>query len=101
MIQTLSFASTATPIVAPITQWFGSGFGHIGSTSNRGACAAAASTTVFLSSTEAPTASATRTATKIAPRQYVRFILPPSRLAYAMIHDSEDYGCSAPFSGRD
>ena len=36
MIQTLSLPSTATPMVAPITQWFGSGFGHIGSTSNRG-----------------------------------------------------------------
>src|SRR6185436_8324561 len=37
MIQTWSRESTDTPIVEPKTQWFGSGFGHSGSTSNRGA----------------------------------------------------------------
>ena len=37
MIQTWSCASTETPIVEPSTQWFGSGFGQNGSTSNRGA----------------------------------------------------------------
>src|SRR5262245_9813228 len=37
MIQTWSRESTETPIVEPKTQWFGSGFGQKGSTSNRGA----------------------------------------------------------------
>ena len=37
MIQTWSRESTDTPIVDPKIQWFGSGFGHSGSTSNRGA----------------------------------------------------------------
>src|SRR6185437_11831388 len=43
MIQIWSLESTDTPITEPITQWFGSGFGHIGSTSNRGAWTPAAS----------------------------------------------------------
>src|SRR5262245_17952411 len=33
--------STPTPMMLPNTQWLGTGFGHIGSTSNRGACTAA------------------------------------------------------------
>src|SRR2546423_1874673 len=32
-----SRSSTPTPITLPSTQWFGSGLGHIGSTSKRGA----------------------------------------------------------------
>ena len=38
MIQTWSCSSTQTPIVEPSSQWFGSGFGQNGSTSNIGAC---------------------------------------------------------------
>ena len=38
MIQTWSCSSTQTPIVAPSSQWLGSGFGHSGSTSKTGAC---------------------------------------------------------------
>src|SRR5687767_3164873 len=41
MIQMWSCASTDTPIVDPRTQWLGSGFGHRGSTSKRGACTVA------------------------------------------------------------
>src|SRR6185369_5122415 len=37
IVQTLSCASTETPIVEPVTQWFGSGFGQYGSTSKDGA----------------------------------------------------------------
>ena len=37
MIQTWSCSSTQTPMVQPSSQWFGSGFGHSGSTSNIGA----------------------------------------------------------------
>ena len=36
-VHTWSCASTDTPIVEPSSQWFGSGLGHKGSTSNRGA----------------------------------------------------------------
>ena len=35
-------ASTETPIVGPSSQWFGSGLGQRGSTSNDGACGARA-----------------------------------------------------------
>ena len=42
MIQTLSCASTDTPMVWPRIQWLGRGLGHIGSTSNRGAMVVAA-----------------------------------------------------------
>src|SRR5262245_61516724 len=45
MIQTWSRESTDTPIVEPKTQWFGSGFGHSGSTSNRGATPGAPNST--------------------------------------------------------
>jgi hypothetical protein len=37
MVQTLSWASTASPIVDPVTQWFGNGLGQKGSTSKIGA----------------------------------------------------------------
>src|SRR6266545_1423305 len=68
MIQIWSFASAATPITAPMTQWFGNGFGHMGSTSNRGAWTVAASTTALFWSTEDPTASAPRSVTQAAPK---------------------------------
>jgi hypothetical protein len=37
MMYTWSRESMPTPITEPRIQWFGSGFGHIGSTSKRGA----------------------------------------------------------------
>src|SRR5207253_1696807 len=37
IVHTLSCASTERPIVDPVTQWLGSGFGHKGSTSKIGA----------------------------------------------------------------
>src|SRR5258707_8075508 len=77
MIQTLSLASTATPIVAPMTQWFGSGFGHIGSTSKRGACTPAASTFALSRSTYDATVSTPRTTREIAPAEYFRFMVLP------------------------
>ena len=43
-IQMWSFESTPTPMTLPSSQWLGSGFGHIGSTSNRGAITPAAFT---------------------------------------------------------
>src|SRR5690242_13705058 len=67
MIQIWSFESTDTPIVFPITQWFGSGFGHSGFTSNLGACPPAAAATARLWSTAEPTPSAATTATRPAP----------------------------------
>src|SRR5579863_8140586 len=67
MIQILSFESTDTPMVFPITQWFGSGFGHIGFTSNLGACPPEAAATARLWSTTEPTPSAATTATRPAP----------------------------------
>src|ERR1700722_17524360 len=42
MIQTWSFESLDTPIVAPRIQWFGRGFGQVRSTSNCGAMTVAA-----------------------------------------------------------
>ena len=55
MIQMWSWASTETPMVWPMIQWFGRGFGHRGLTSKRGAITVAACT-VFLSSTKLPVA---------------------------------------------
>src|SRR5882672_4273599 len=80
MIQTLSCASTDTPIVMPITQWFGNGFGHIGSTSNVGAW-----TPAFFSSTIDPTPSPATSTRIAAPIQTLRFILVlhfPARHAF-------------------
>src|SRR5438552_2800717 len=88
MIQIWSFESAATPIVAPMTQWLGSGFGHMGSTSKRGACTPAASTTALFRSTEDPSASAPISVIKAVPIQYVRFMFFLVRSAYAIIHDS-------------
>src|SRR5579864_6799792 len=51
-------------MVFPITQWFGSGFGHIGLTSNLGACPPEAAATARLWSTAEPTPSAATTATR-------------------------------------
>src|SRR6266403_4141380 len=85
MIQTLSCASTDTPIVMPITQWFGNGFGHIGSTSNMGAWTPAACTAAFLSRTIDPTPSPATSTRIAAPIQTLRFILVlhfPARHAF-------------------
>src|SRR5215467_10048995 len=76
MIQMWSLPSTVTPIVEPITQWFGSGFGHIGSTSNRGACVPAASTIARFCKIHEPAARTNKTVTKVAPIMCVRFIVP-------------------------
>src|ERR1700688_4839077 len=50
-----------------MTQWFGRGFGHIGFTSNLGACPPAAAATARFWSTMEPTPSAATTATRPAP----------------------------------
>src|SRR6266853_4059093 len=83
MIQIWSCASTETPMVFPMIQWFGKGFGHMGSTSNRGAWTPAASTTARFSSTANPMPSATITVRKDSPRYKFRFMLfgPPDRIA--------------------
>src|SRR3954463_9148218 len=73
MIQMWSWLSAQTPIVWPMYQPFGSGLGHIGSTSKRGAemplppCASA-----FFSSTLWLTPSAARRATNPAPMKTLR-----------------------------
>ena len=64
-------------------QWFGNGFGHIGSTSNFGAMTPAAFTR---SSTVDPIPSAAATARKIAPVRRLRFMLfipPLSEVSYS------------------
>src|SRR5258708_9787710 len=78
-IQMWPFESTPTPIALPKIQWFGRGFGHIGSTSKRGAITLAAFTLATLSSTKEPVPSARKSATNIAPSRRCRFILlsPP------------------------
>src|SRR5437016_2436513 len=98
MIQIWSLPSTDTPMTLPRSQWFGSGLGHIGSTSNLGAVTPAALT---LSSTAEPMPSAPMTATKAAPMRRSRLIpfSPPrsevrysSRVAgtvQAIIQDSQ------------
>ena len=86
-----------TPITLPSSQWLGSGFGHIGSTSNRGAITAAAFTFATLSSTTEAVPSARKSATKMRTQTTIRFILlspPPSEVSYssrveAIIHDSK------------
>src|SRR6266545_6972471 len=70
----------------PSTQWFGSGFGHNGSTSNLGACTLplVCAAAVF-SSIASPTASVASSATKPAPTHRFRarfrclMLRPPSR----------------------
>src|SRR5438309_2081890 len=75
MIQMCSWPSTDTPIVCPMSQWFGNGFGHSGSTSNLGAITVAASTAALFSSTVLPTPKTTTSVRKIAPTQRLRFML--------------------------
>src|SRR5262249_4775634 len=78
--------STPTPIALPITQWLGNGFGHIGSTTNRGAMTGAAVTFATLSSTIDATPSASANATKIVPSRRCQFILlnpPRSEVSYS------------------
>jgi hypothetical protein len=75
MIHTLSCASTDTPIVIPVTQWFGIGFGHMGSTSNLGAVTPAACTVALFRSTAEPTPNTTTTASKTAPIKKFRFMI--------------------------
>src|SRR6266853_6859604 len=89
MIQIWSCASTETPMVFPMIQWFGKGFGHMGSTSNRGAWTPAASTTARFSSTTDPIPSATTTARKDAPTYTFRFMLSVLLIeSLDTIHDS-------------
>src|ERR1700733_9592864 len=54
-------------MVFPITQWFGSGLGHRGFTSNLGAWPPEAAATARFWSTAEPTPSAATTATRPAP----------------------------------
>src|SRR3954451_8558936 len=75
MIQPGFCASTPTPIVWPRYQPFGSGFGHIGSTSKRGACVAPlawASTRLW--STSCPAPSASSNASSDDPMNRLRFM---------------------------
>src|SRR5437867_4089161 len=58
-----------------MSQWFGNGFGHSGSTSNLGAITVAASTAALFSSTMLPTPKTTTSVRKIAPMQRLRFML--------------------------
>src|SRR5579871_219128 len=74
MIQIWSRASTETPMTLPMTQWLGSGFGHIGSTSKRGACTPAACTAALFSKTTDPIPSATISPKSSAPIENLRFI---------------------------
>src|SRR5581483_5962224 len=67
-------------MVFPRSQWLGSGFGHIGSTSNRGACMPAASTFAFFSRITDPIPSASITVTKIAPIDSFRLMVLLSSL---------------------
>src|SRR6202040_895985 len=73
-------------MVMPSSQWFGNGLGHMGSTSNRGACTPAASTAARLWSSVEPTPSAMRSAEKASPRYRLRFIflLPFQSLDHAL-----------------
>jgi hypothetical protein len=71
-----------TPIVDPSTQWFGSGLGHSGSTSKRGAIMPVDCAATVLSSTACPMPSAARSETNPAPikrffRERVSFFRVP------------------------
>src|SRR5262245_44080540 len=62
-------------MVLPSSQWFGSGFGQNGSTSNRGACVALlACACAAFSRTDCPTPNAVKTARNPAPTSSGRFI---------------------------
>src|SRR5512134_3078854 len=82
MIQTWSCSSTQTPIVEPRSQWFGSGFGQRGSTSNLGAwrlfraCAEAAR-----SRNRSPMPSETRMAANVTAMKRLRFDVKRSILS--------------------
>src|SRR5580765_4940845 len=93
MIQMLSDASAARPIVCPSTQPFGSGFGQKGSTSNFGACAPAASTTARLPSTIDPVPRTAATATTATPTYKLRLIdaSPPGFHAHLPLEDPVGY----------
>src|SRR5215471_16405600 len=89
MIQIWSCASTETPMVWPRIQWLGSGLGHSGSTSKRGAIAVAACTTLFFCSrTDAPP-KASNTSTNATPiTRFRRFIARTSQwVAYYYMRD--------------
>src|ERR1700690_4042398 len=68
-------------MVMPSSQWFGSGLGHSGSTSNFGACSPEACTAASFSRTEETTPRTTRIAENAAtaenPRleSFIRFLL--------------------------
>src|SRR5213080_4336280 len=70
-----SWESTETPTAEPMTQWFGSGFGHRGSTSNCGASTPAAATAARLSKTAETTPSPVRSARKAATTRDLCFII--------------------------
>ena len=77
MIQMWSRPSTDTPMVCPRIQWLGSGFGHSGSTSKRGAVGApAAAAAARFSSRWLPTPNAMTSDTNNTPIEKWRFIMP-------------------------
>src|SRR5262245_28245318 len=78
MTQMWSLSSTDTPMVWPNSQWFGSGFGHRGSTSNRGAWTPAASTATRFCNMLLAANSNASTTTNSRPMHKLRFMLPPS-----------------------
>src|SRR2546423_332143 len=83
-------------MVWPRIQWLGSGLGHSGSTSNRGAVAVAAWTTFFFRKAD-PAPSAARTAANVAPTYTSPFIVP-SLGTYSGVHRTTVYtsgGCRA------
>ena len=88
MTQTWSRESTDNPMVEPMSQWFGNGFGQNGSTSNMGACRACACATPGFSSTASPIPSATKRARQIAPttRCCFRFMVS-SRVSSQVLTD--------------
>src|SRR6185312_10597481 len=68
-----------SPMALPMTQWLGSGLGHMGSTSKRGACVVAASTTPRRSRMREPAtspASNTANPTEIQYLRVIRHLLP-------------------------
>src|SRR5579863_8557811 len=97
MVHTLSWASTATPIVEPVTQWFGSGLGQNGSTSNLGAIKPAAWTTGRLCTAQIVPRTATSPKTP-ARTQIIRFIAHLTQTALRSISGA-DHTTIAPSSG--
>src|SRR5438132_12651581 len=70
-----SWESTETPTAEPMTQWFGSGFGHRGSTSNCGASTPAAATAARFSRTTETTPSPVRRERKATTTTNLRFMI--------------------------